>query len=284
MSLGGALPNVRRMYRARRGWKLVHADKSQGELWVMAAITKDPVLLAELRAGDVYTELAKGIYKLPAHLTKCKCKDVSGSLTCQKPNEHVKPQARKQAKIGRLAWQYATSFETFWVQMLEDDMSITELTARAIYNGLGQRQMDGSITGHYRRTVEWWYEEQQRVRSRRPMYSNSRILDRRLYYPADPILNKLVNQPIQSTLADDVDLWMLDLRRELREKFTRKSGRQEARIIIDLHDAVDVEAKDEIVDDVAEVVKRTGEQPRIIEGREWTLKVDLKVGESWDQV
>lgn len=278
------------MLRAKKGWRLVHADKSQGELWVFAAVAKDPVLLAELRAGDVYTELAKGIYRLPAHLKKCKCKD-EGLAACVSPYDprtqtgtHLKPQARKQAKIGRLAWQYATSFETFWVQMLEDDLSIPEDMAIRIYRALGYRDEDGTVHGHYARTVEWWYEEQARVRARKKMYSATRILDRRLYYPADPHLNKLVNFPIQGTLADDVDLWMKMLDDPLTGTGELLKFKGEARLIIDLHDAVDVECREEIVDDVAEVVKRCGEQPRWIEGAEWVFKVDVKVGQRWSDV
>jgi DNA polymerase I-like protein with 3'-5' exonuclease and polymerase domains len=183
-----------------------------------------------------------------------------------------------------LAWQYATSFETFWVQMLEEDLSITEETAMRVYRALGQRTEDGIISGHYQRTVEWWYEERDRVRARKKMYSTTRILDRRLYYPADPHLNKLVNFPIQGTLADDVDLWMMALDNPLKGTGELRKFKGEARIIIDLHDAVDIECREEIVNDVAEVVKRTGEQPRWIEGAEWVFKVDLKVGQKWSEV
>lgn len=250
------------MYRAAPGWKLVHADKSQGELRVMAAITQDPALIEALASGDVYTADAKDIFGLPRHLVKCECKG-----GCKAPNLHLKKEARHQSKIGHLAFQYGAGLGTFHSQMLESDQTITFRNSMLVFGGMRKK---------YKRTVEWWFEEQARVLANH--CSESRILFTKRSYPRPPPLTEIANFPVQTTLADDMNLSLVMLDEQLNQ------FGDEAHIIIQFHDAVDVECKPEIVNDVKHVVKVCMEQPRIIEGREYIFPVDLKVGDSWNEV
>lgn len=242
---------------------LVGADYRQLELWVARAINGDPVLAAALEAGDVYTEDAKFLFSLPAHMGRCKCEGA-----CTKPTQHIKKKARQDAKVGHLAFQYGCELNTFYRQMLEADQDMAFSTAALLHAGLRKR---------YARTVEWWYEELERVA--RLGWSESRVLMCRKTYPATPELQTVANWPIQTTAAEVHGLAWLTLgsgRKGRPGTLARFGG--EALLVKQWYDAFLVECHKGIVDDVVPVVREAMEQPHVIEGREWRFLVDVKTG------
>ncbi len=318
MALSGKLPSMRAIYRARHEYLLrdgrkskgvlTHADVGQGELRTMYAITGDEVLGDALRKGDVYTEDAKAIFDLPESITKCSCKE----KTCQAPAQHLAPSARKASKEAHLAWQYAASLPTGMTSIWKRDYTIPAEVIIKAWQALPRR---------YWRTVHWWKEEEARVL--KAGYSESRILFRRQVYPARPELSMVVNYPNQATLADHVNLWMLELDAELEKLFGKwvvayPSRRQDAGswvasvipsvsqlyggsfedYLVNLsklegnpaglvgmqHDAVDVDHPEELTDEVVKVLKRTGEVPRMIEGKEHVFPLEIKTAENWAEV
>src|SRR5215510_12291284 len=58
------------MLMAPPGYALVYADYSQQEFYISAVLSEDAQMQADYRSGDVYMELAKQLYRLPAHVTK----------------------------------------------------------------------------------------------------------------------------------------------------------------------------------------------------------------------
>jgi len=241
----------------------VGADYKQLELWVARAINGDPVLAAALEAGDVYTEDAKFLFSLPANATRCKCDG-----KCLYPLTHVKPKARQDAKVGHLAFQYGCELNTFYRQMLEADQDMAFSTAALLHAGLRKR---------YARTVEWWYEELERVGNLG--WSESRVLFARKTYPATPELQTVANWPIQTTAAEVHGLaWLTLGSGRVGRPGTLARFKGEALLVKQWYDAFLVECHKSIVDDVIPVVKDAMEQVHVIEGREWRFLVDIKQG------
>jgi hypothetical protein len=302
-SLSGPLPTMRAMCAAKdENHILIGADYKQLELWVAYAINGDEVLGHGLKTGDVYAEDAKYLYRgmavprvamgevlgwpvekllsLPikeqiaavgaewydaylAGMRKCNCEH-----DCEKPLQHLKKKSRQDAKVGHLAFQYACELNTFYRQMLEADQDMAYSHAALLHSGLRTR---------YKRTVEWWYEELERVSNLG--WSESRILQCRKTYPATPELQTVANWPIQTTAAEVHGLAWLTLgsgRKGRPGTLSRFGG--EALLIKQWYDAFLVECRREIKDEVAGVVREAMEQSHIIEGREWRFRVDVKSG------
>lgn len=264
-ALQGDLPSMRAMYRAAPGHVLVHADYSQLELRVMAAVSGDSVLSAALASGDVYTEDAKDLFRLPAHYTKCKCDKREGP--CKYPDKHVKDAIRKQAKIIHLLFQYAGGEAAIFKAGLEQDRSLTFRTVQLIRQGLLNR---------YAQTVAYWDAEHARVME--TGYSESRILQRRRTYPREPPPTETANYPIQSTASDIANLAMIELDKKLKKHVPG------AQILIQLHDAFDVECREGDKRIVNDIMQEVMEKPFIIEGKKFTFPVEIKTGEKWSEV
>lgn len=303
-SLSGAIPSMRVMCAARDDdHVLVGADYRQLELWVAYAINGDPVLGEALTKGDVYTEDAKYLYRgmavprvamaecldwsvdrllaLPikeqiaavgaewydtylAGMRKCGC----DGNECEKPLQHLKKKSRQDAKVGHLAFQYACELNTFYRQMLEADQDMAFSHAALLHSGLRTR---------YQRTVEWWYEEQERVGNLG--WSESRVLFCRKTYPVLAELQTLANWPIQTTAAEVHGLAWLKLGSGRKGRSgTLAQFKGEALLVKQWYDAFLVECHRSIVDDVVPVVREAMEQPHVVEGKEWRFRVDLKIG------
>lgn len=253
---------LRGMYIAAPGHVLVHADYSQLELRVMAAVAQDHVLAGFLDTGDVYTADAKAWFSLPSGMTKCDCK-----RQCEKPTLHVKNSVRKQSKIIHLGAQYSAGTSTVYRQALAQDRTITFQAATLLHSKFKQT---------YHRTVAYWEEEMERVRA--TGYSESRILHRRRVYPREPEITAVANYPIQGTASDIANLAMIELDAKLK-RYVRG-----AKLLVQLHDAFDVEAREKDERVVREIMQEVMEKPIAIEGKDYVFPVEIKVATRWDDV
>jgi DNA polymerase I-like protein with 3'-5' exonuclease and polymerase domains len=243
-SVRGELPNIRRMYAAQPGFVLIE------ELRVMAAIAKDEVLMAALAKGDVYTEDAKDIFKLPAHFTK----------------KDIKPQSRQLAKTVHLGYQYGAGTNALYMQCLETDRTLKYGAVQMVHDGMKKR---------YWRTVQYWEEEQARVR--KTGYSETRILNRRRYYPREPPVTETANYPIQGTAADITGMAMIEIEDTLAREIP-KGG-----IICQVHDSILLAVPDQerIVNRAIAITREIMSRPVEIEGERYSLPVDIKKGYNW---
>ncbi len=81
-----------------------------------------------------------------------------------------------------------------------------------------------------------------------------------------------VNTPLQGTAADLIKLAMIKIDRELQERKLR------ARMLLQVHDELVLEAPPEEADDVAEMVKREME---MVHKLDVPLVVDTGIGDNW---
>ena len=98
-------------------------------------------------------------------------------------------------------------------------------------------------------------------------------LGRSLKVPQDVNINSLYNYPVQGTSADGFKMALIDLDRELSGK--------DARIVHILHDEIIVEARGDIVDDIAATVKDCMERAFTEIFTEVPFVVDPEIRASW---
>ncbi len=219
---------LRHMLAPAPGMAIVHGDKKQLEIRVMAVVAADQLLQQAIDSGDLYSAEARGYFNIPA-------------------SEPVKKSARQSAKIIRLARQYGAGLKTCYAQALRMDRTFTLSRTQLLMSQFDKR---------YYATVRYWHEEMARVQE--CGYSESRILGRRRSYPMPPELSETVNYPIQATAADMMNEEILTLDERLRQDCPS------AHIIIQLHDAVDVECPEADVPKVERIMDE-------VMNREWTF-------------
>lgn len=263
-ALAGSLPSMRQMYRAAPGKRFVHADASQGELRVMAAVAPDDVLAANLASGDVYAADAKDWFHLEEGLDLIKL---------------LKPAARKASKIIHLASNYGAGTNKVYLQALKQDPSISYDLVRRLHQGFKRT---------YCATVRYWEEEMKRVAA--CGYSETRILFTRRVYPRIPAMPEVVNYPIQGTLANLMNCAMVAIDDALRTtasiKFPDRSLIEAGNdFVTQLHDAFDIEAWREDVPSVTRIMRQHMEKTYVLpNGRTLTVPVEIKVDRWWDRV
>lgn len=231
---------VRSMYCASPGKVLVHADFSQQELWVMAAVAGDAELFRRLKSGDVYTADAIDWFGLPSTTTKAT----------------LKKSARQQAKIVHLASQYGAGVKQVYLQVLAEDRGFTFKGAQLLNKG---------FTKTYANTVAYWEDEMKRIAA--SGYSESRVLNRRKVFPRLPERSQACNFPVQSTAADISNLALLEMD-------TRFSERKGVNIVHHMYDSCDAECYTDDVDWVKMVMRECMSAPRKV--GDYLLEVPLE--------
>jgi DNA polymerase I-like protein with 3'-5' exonuclease and polymerase domains len=253
--------HIRHMYCAGPGNVLVHGDFSSLEMRVMAYVAEDTTLEEMILGGDIYVASAKNYFKqLKPHMTKCKCE----TKICTDPENHVPNALRQAAKIIQLASQYAASTPTAYRQAIAQDRKMKYVMVRELQKKWKQV---------FHRTVSYWEEEMERVRLLG--YSESRIMNRRRTYPREPRINEVVNYPIQSTAADIANLALIELDAQLKKNVPS------AKIIIQLHDAFDVECPKRHEGVVKRIMGDVMSTPRTLLGLQRAFPAEIKASESW---
>lgn len=219
----------------------VHIDKSQLELRVMEAVAGDDVLYKALQTGDVYTFDARQWFDIPADYP-------------------VKKEARQGCKIIHLSSQYGAGITAIFVQALMQDRAFKFSKARLLNQAFKQT---------YFGTVDYWHREMKQVMAQG--YSEGRLLHGRRVYPAPPDLSDVANYPIQRTAAEMMNLELIDLHERLKREVPT------ARIVTQLHDAVDVECNERDEEKVKRIMIEVHDREWTIEGRRRRYPVELKV-------
>jgi len=235
---------LRHILGPEEGMVWVHADKSQLELRVMEVVADDPVLHKALQTGDVYSFDARQWFGIPDEV------DV----------KKMKPKARKSAKIIHLARQYRASLKAVYGQALMEDRTFTFDAARLLTS-----RFDATYTG----TVQYWEDELEGAYERG--YSEGRILGGRHFYPAPPEPSEAANKPIQRTAAEMMNLELIELHSRLR---TECPG---AKVIIQLHDAFDVECPEKYEAKVSRIMTEVMSRNWTICGRTRPFPIEMKV-------
>ena len=242
---------VRRAFVAEPGWKLIAADYSQVELRVMAHISGDEGLLSAFARGeDIHASTAAAIMGVPL--------------------AEVTPDMRRVAK--------AVNFGLSYGQTAYGLANTTDLT---------QAEAEDFIKAYFERFPKVReYIDTTKAFATRQGYVET-LLRRRRYFPELQPGSKAphnvrqaaermaINAPIQGTAADIINIATIHLQRALRERDLR------ARLILQVHDELVVEAPEEEVATVAPLMREVMENAFELKA---PLKADLKVGENWEEM
>ncbi|HUX77752.1 MAG TPA: DNA polymerase I [Anaerolineae bacterium] len=242
---------VRRAFVAEPGWQLVAADYSQVELRVMAHISGDEGLLGAFARGeDIHASTAAAILGVPL-----------GEVT---------PDMRRLAKAVNFGLSYG-----------QTAYGLAQAT------GLTQAEAENFIKAYFERFPKVReYIDRTKALATRQGYVET-LLGRRRYFPEllpgsqathnvrQAAERMAINAPIQGTAADIINIATIHLHRALQERGLR------ARMILQVHDELVVEAPDEEVTTVAPLVREIMEDAFDLKA---PLKADLKVGQNWEEM
>jgi DNA polymerase-1 len=236
---------IRRAFVAEKGYKIISADYSQLELRLLAHITQDAVMLEAFQHGeDIHARTARLVF---------------GAKT----DEELK-EARRFAKIVNFAIAYAIEP---W--------------------GLSQRV--GISRQEAKKVIEDYYNTYKGVRrymEEVPLRAREHGYVRSIYGRIRPLQGindrnanirkaaerEAINMPIQGTASDIVKIAML----RVDEEFKREQ--LDARLLMQVHDELLVEAAASAAQHVAEVLKREMEAAVSLDV---PLVVDVGIADNW---
>jgi DNA polymerase-1 len=236
---------IRRAFVAEQGHKIISADYSQLELRLLAHITQDAVMLEAFQKGeDIHSRTARLVF---------------GAKTDQELKE-----ARRFAKIVNFAIAYAIEP---W--------------------GLSQRV--GISRPEAKKVIEDYYNTYKGVRrymEEVPLRAREHGYVRSIYGRIRPLPGitdrnanirkaaerEAINMPIQGTASDIVKIAML----HVDEEFQRE--RLKAKMLMQVHDELLVEAPNAESERVAEILKR--EMEKAVE-LDVPLVVDVGIADNW---
>ncbi len=234
---------IRAAFVPRRGWKLIVADYSQIELRLLAHMSRDAVLLDAFRNGeDIHTRTAAEVFGVPPLM--------------------VTADHRRNAKAVNFGIVYGqTPFglsQSLGIDRKEAEKYIYAYFER--YSGV-RRWLDQTIVDVRRSGVSVNLFGRRRpipdMNSRNP---NARNFAERI----------AVNTPLQGAAADLIKLAMIRIDEQLR-------GMQ-AKMLLQVHDELVLEAPPEEVEEVSALVKSAMEGVKKLEV---PLLVDIGAGENW---
>lgn len=236
---------LRKYFIADDGHVLIDADYSQIELRLLAAISDDSVMSDAFRNGyDIHTSVAAQVFGVS--------------------EDDVTPELRRRAKAVNFGIVYGIGEFS-----LSKDLGITRRQAKEyIENYL--RTYSG-VDAYLKSTVE---------EARENGYTST-LFGRRRYIPELKSTNRnlrafgervAMNSPIQGTAADVIKLAMIRVYNALRD-----SG-IDARLIMQVHDELIVEASAECADTAAEILVREMENAVKLSV---PLTADCGMGVSW---
>lgn len=237
---------IRRMFIAEReGWSLIDADYSQIELRVLSHIADDKSMKEAFESGeDIHTQTASNVFGVPV--------------------SEVSSQMRSRAKAVNFGIVYGIGAFS-----LAQDIGTTRKEA--------QEYIDGYLR-HYKNVSEYMTDVVEKAKANGYITT---ILGRRRYMPE---LNArdhntrafgervAMNAPIQGSAADIIKIAMVNVYKRLRDEGLS------ARLVLQVHDELIVEAPDSELAKASEILKEEMENAYALSV---PLSVDMNTGKSW---
>lgn len=236
---------LRKMFVASDGCKLVCADYSQIELRLLAHLSGDPVLIGEFESGhDIHASTASRAFGVPI--------------------EEVTPEMRRQAKAVNFGIIYGIS-----AFGLANDIGISNYQAKNFIDKYFDMypSVKGFMDGNVKFAKEHGYV--------------STIMGRIRYIPEIKSTNYNVrsfgervamNMPLQGSASDIIKKAMIDVANSL------KNGGYKARLILQVHDELLIDCPE---NEVEAVSKLLGDCMQNVAELKVKLIADVSVGNNW---
>jgi DNA polymerase-1 len=244
---------VRRAFIVPEGWRMIAADYSQVELRVVAHICGDPGLRAAFAAGeDIHRATAATVLGVAP--------------------DDVTPNQRSFAKRVNFGLLYGMGTRSL-AQQAGISMKEAQEFVDAYFNGFPH--IKSFIEDTKRKAHEDGYVETLLGRRRNFPILVANTRDNRTRMMQAAAEREAINHPVQGSAADIIKIAMIHVHRRLRE------GGYRARMLLQVHDELVLEAPSEEVDAVSELLTVTMEEAYPLDP---ALKVDLGSGANWLEV
>lgn len=236
-------PKLRNLFTAPKGWTLVSADFSQVELRIVAEMSRDPALVfAYQTGGDVHTKTVQTIFGI------------------MKPTK----EERKRGKAINFGFIYGMWWKKF-KDYARDSYGVDFTDAESKFTREGFFKLYAGLVD--------WHKKQKRFARRygyvRSLLGRMRRLPDAMAREDSPRRQEAerqsVNSPVQS-FASDMNLMSAV---ELSDKLPREYFR----IVSTTHDEILAEVRNDMLEEVAKIMKQVMEDPQLM--RE--LKVELSI-------
>jgi DNA polymerase-1 len=245
---------IRKSFVAESGYKLVAFDYSQIELRIAAFLSHDEKLLEIFRTGqDVHTSVASEVFGVP--------------------KEEVTKDMRRKAKVINFGVMYGMG----------------ALALKANINSSKEEAQE--FLDHYFQKFSGLSEYLENVKREAALkgYTET-FFGRRRYFP--DIKSKLPfmkaaaerqasNAPIQGTEADIIKLAMIEI-----DKFLdSKKQKQDARLLLQVHDELVYEIKEDLVEKLAPEIKKIMENIIPVEKTSGVVCLaEVSAGDNWGEM
>ncbi|MGN1347233.1 MAG: DNA polymerase I [Eubacteriales bacterium] len=236
---------LRKYFIAEDGYVLVDADYSQIELRLLAALSGDKTMSEAFVNGyDIHTAVASQVFHVE--------------------EDEVTPELRRRAKAVNFGIVYGIGEFS-----LSKDLGITRRQAKEYIDNYLSTYY--GVDAYLKKTIESAKQEG---------YTTT-LFGRRRYIPELKSTNRnlrafgervAMNSPIQGTAADVIKIAMIRVSQAL------KDAGLDARLIMQVHDELIVEAKEDCADEAAEILVREMEKAVTVSV---PLTADCGMGKSW---
>ena len=223
----------------------VGSDYSQIELRIMAALSEDPVMIQAFKDNvDIHRMTASRIFNIPL--------------------EEVTPLDRSRAKAVNFGVIYGISGFG-----LSENLGITRKDAQKYIDEYFEKHT--AVKAYQDRQIEAGSRDREvrtifgRIRPI-PEFGSRRYMDVQLAH------RLAMNSPIQGTAADIIKIAMNKVYQELKDRKMR------SRLVLQIHDELIVEAFEDELDDVRELLTRNMEQAVTLSV---PLTCDVNTGKTW---
>lgn len=246
---------VREIYIPRPGNVFVYYDVSQAEMRIAAYIAADPVFMAACN-GDVHANNAKAVFPEVA---------AKGWLDgdAKKDPQRGKPY-RDIAKNLGFAIAYGAEAERVFITLRSKGFDVTMRAVELIL-----MRLRAAYKVYYR------FVEDNVARVRRDGFMRSPVMGRIRWLGWFPKPTEVSNYPVQSTLADVMNLRTIALQKALPA---------DCPIVAQVHDAATYDVPRAKVTLVQETIAKLWEEPVMLAGGPLVLPIDAKVGERWSDL
>ena len=236
---------LRRFFCAKEGWQLVDADYSQIELRILAHLADDKNMIDAFRNNlDIHTITASQVFGMPENM--------------------VTPLMRSRAKAVNFGIIYGISAFS-----LAKDIGVSRKDAQtyidnylAHYSGVEKYMRETIEKAKENKFVETLFARKRYLPELSSSNFNLRSFGERVAR----------NMPIQGSAADIIKIAMINVAKRLQEENLK------ARLILQVHDELIVEAPEAEVDAVVEILKSEMENAVNLKV---PLIADASVGKTW---
>ncbi len=242
---------VRAAFIAKPGYKLISADYSQIELRILSYVANISSLKDAFKHGiDVHTQTASQIFKLPI--------------------AEINSDIRRKAKAINFGIIYGISAFGLAKQLNISQKEASEYIKRYFeeYPGIEKYMTD---------TIE--------IASKNGFITN--LLGRKFFLPSINDKNHAlrsfaqraaINAPMQGLAADIVKIAMINCDNLIKKQDFK------AKMLLQVHDELIFEAQEDEIEVIMPLIKSVMEEPIITKTDVLHLKVDIKAGNSWQDI